>query len=300
MTPNWLVASRKRSGALRSGWLASASRADTTWTANRYPSPDLARLIVERPPEDLFEALLEKRRILVILDHLSEMTEATRQRVRPDAPTCPNMALVVTSRLEENLGDVPKSAIQPMRVSAERVSAFLSAYLSLRGVREAFTDGEFFDVCGRISHLVGTRETTVLLIKLFAEQAVDLKQHSDHGLIELPSNIPALMLRYVTGINASLADDVRREPHAVHRDAEALAWACLASLFRPSAARIEEEVYPVLNALAPVILPPVPAFYNHPKDIDDIVNHIAGRVLDQFEIHLDVVNRWSGMVSSVQ
>ncbi len=55
-----------------------------------------------------------------------------------------------------------------------------------------------------------------------------------------------------------------------------------------------------LAQMGTVILPPVPAFYNHPRDIDDIVNHIAGRVLDQFEIHLDVVNRWSGMVSSVQ
>ncbi len=55
-----------------------------------------------------------------------------------------------------------------------------------------------------------------------------------------------------------------------------------------------------LAQMGTVILPPVPAFYNHPKNIDDIVNHIAGRVLDQFEIHLDVVNRWSGMVSSVQ
>jgi 4-hydroxy-3-polyprenylbenzoate decarboxylase len=55
-----------------------------------------------------------------------------------------------------------------------------------------------------------------------------------------------------------------------------------------------------LARMGSVILPPVPAFYNHPQDIDDIVNHIAGRVLDQFEIHLDVVSRWHGMVSSVQ
>ena len=55
-----------------------------------------------------------------------------------------------------------------------------------------------------------------------------------------------------------------------------------------------------LAQMGSIILPPVPAFYNHPKDIDDIVNHVAGRVLDQFEIHLDVVSRWHGMVSSVQ
>ena len=55
-----------------------------------------------------------------------------------------------------------------------------------------------------------------------------------------------------------------------------------------------------LAQMGSVILPPVPAFYNHPKDIDDIVNHVAGRILDQFESHLDVVSRWNGMVSSVQ
>ena len=55
-----------------------------------------------------------------------------------------------------------------------------------------------------------------------------------------------------------------------------------------------------LAQMGSIILPPVPAFYNHPKNIDDIVNHVAGRVLDQFEIHLDVVSRWHGMISSVQ
>ena len=31
-----------------------------------------------------------------------------------------------------------------------------------------------------------------------------------------------------------------------------------------------------------VLLPPVPAFYNHPQTIDDIVNHTVGKALDQF------------------
>ena len=43
-----------------------------------------------------------------------------------------------------------------------------------------------------------------------------------------------------------------------------------------------------------VILPPVPAFYNHPQNLDDMINHVTMRVLDQFDIHLDVMNRWDG------
>jgi len=49
-----------------------------------------------------------------------------------------------------------------------------------------------------------------------------------------------------------------------------------------------------LSRMGVVICPPVPAFYNHPQTIDDVVNHTVQRLLDLFEIHLDVAKRWSG------
>jgi flavin prenyltransferase len=52
-----------------------------------------------------------------------------------------------------------------------------------------------------------------------------------------------------------------------------------------------------LSRMGAVILPPVPAFYNHPRAIDDIVNHIVMRILDQFDIHLDVAARWDGRMA---
>ena len=53
-----------------------------------------------------------------------------------------------------------------------------------------------------------------------------------------------------------------------------------------------------LSRMGAVILPPVPAFYNHPQNLEDIVNHTAMRTLDQFDIHLDVMNRWDGVMLS--
>ncbi len=49
-----------------------------------------------------------------------------------------------------------------------------------------------------------------------------------------------------------------------------------------------------LSRMGVTILPPVPAFYNHPQNLDDLVNHITMRIIDQFDIHLDVMNRWDG------
>jgi 4-hydroxy-3-polyprenylbenzoate decarboxylase len=49
-----------------------------------------------------------------------------------------------------------------------------------------------------------------------------------------------------------------------------------------------------LARIGATIIPPVPAFYNHPQSIDDIVNHIVARVLDQFGIPAPFAKRWDG------
>ena len=42
------------------------------------------------------------------------------------------------------------------------------------------------------------------------------------------------------------------------------------------------------------IAPPMPAFYNDPQSIDDIINHNVGRVLDLFGLDNSIVKRWAG------
>jgi 4-hydroxy-3-polyprenylbenzoate decarboxylase len=49
-----------------------------------------------------------------------------------------------------------------------------------------------------------------------------------------------------------------------------------------------------LARMGVVICPPVPAFYGHPRSLDDVVNQTVQRVLDLFDVHLDVAQRWSG------
>lgn len=46
--------------------------------------------------------------------------------------------------------------------------------------------------------------------------------------------------------------------------------------------------------LGATILPPVPAFYCLPKTIDDLVNHLVGKVLDMFRIENNLFHRWGG------
>ncbi|MFF3566924.1 non-oxidative hydroxyarylic acid decarboxylases subunit B [Nocardia jiangxiensis] len=43
------------------------------------------------------------------------------------------------------------------------------------------------------------------------------------------------------------------------------------------------------------IVPPMPAFYNHPGTVEDIVDHIVARVLDQFDLPHPRARRWAGI-----
>jgi flavin prenyltransferase len=49
-----------------------------------------------------------------------------------------------------------------------------------------------------------------------------------------------------------------------------------------------------LTRMGAVIFPPVPAFYNQPRSMDDVANHIVGRVLDQFGLEAPGMSRWGG------
>lgn len=46
------------------------------------------------------------------------------------------------------------------------------------------------------------------------------------------------------------------------------------------------------------IVPPMPAFYNRPKTIDDIIDHTVGRILDLIGIESGMVKRWAGAGNS--
>jgi 4-hydroxy-3-polyprenylbenzoate decarboxylase len=49
-----------------------------------------------------------------------------------------------------------------------------------------------------------------------------------------------------------------------------------------------------LSRMGTVILPPMPAFYSHPRSLADVVNHTVERILDQFGVEMPDAVRWTG------
>lgn len=46
------------------------------------------------------------------------------------------------------------------------------------------------------------------------------------------------------------------------------------------------------------VIPPIPAFYNNPKTVDDIINHTVMKILDHLHIENAVSSRWEGLANA--
>ncbi|CAD0228227.1 HEAT repeat-containing PBS lyase [Planktothrix agardhii CCAP 1459/11A] len=186
--------------------------------------------------EELLEHLLRERRLLVIVDGYSEMRPATRNKIKPELPSFLANALIVTSRSDESLGGVNRTMIQMMRVHSSKLAEFLQAYVNKKGKQDLFkTDQELFQACIQLSKLVGERDITVLLAKLYADQLIATE--AEHNTKNLPDNIPDLMLSYLNQINYQLVEkglENHLDNLTVHQVAKVIAWECLKQTFRPT------------------------------------------------------------------
>lgn len=50
-----------------------------------------------------------------------------------------------------------------------------------------------------------------------------------------------------------------------------------------------------LSDMGAIMAPPVPAFYSKPANLEEMVAHTVGRVLDLFDIEHTMVKRWEGV-----
>ena len=189
--------------------------------------------------EELLEHLLKQRRILVIVDNFSEMSEQTQTAIRPEMPNFPVNALLITSRLEEPLGLVTKTEIKPLRIAGNRLSSFMESYLSQRQKRDLFSDTEFFKACSQLSTIADDRNITVLLAKLYADQIIAKKEGTTDG--NLPDNIAELMLHYLNQLNRSVTEN-KLSDFTVHKDAKIIAWECLKPTYRSAAANRQNAI----------------------------------------------------------
>lgn len=193
----------------------------------------------ERVSDVLLRELLKRKRILVLVDGMSEMNEKTTTAIQKGITDIPVNVVIFTSR-----GDSESEVIiKPTKIKGNQLSSFVERYLSSLGKRNLFEDEIFFEGCRRLSVIVGDRDITVLLAKLFVEQMI-AKQEKDINE-NLPKNVPELMSQSIKLLHIKTPSAGLKFTD-IAKAAKIIAWECLKNDYRPIPADNER----VLQSLA--------------------------------------------------
>lgn len=185
----------------------------------------------------LLQALLAQKRLLLLVDGMSEMNEETRNAILSGITRIPTNAVIFTSRSDETISELNKTVIKPTTIKGNQLSTFAEAYLNSLGKKELFEDKEFFEGCTLLSTLVNDRDITVLLAKLFIEQMVAKQEETIAE--DLPKNIPQLMLQSIKVLHAKTPSSTLALRDVI-KSAKVIAWECLKKDYRPLSADYEE------------------------------------------------------------
>lgn len=192
-------------------------------------------------PMDLIQSLLRHGRILVIVDHVSEMSEKTRLLIQRGIRDQQVATVIVTSRLKESLGSIAPTEIRPGSLEGSQLTSFMEAYLTFRSKQGLLSGRELHETCVRVWNLANPRKITAFLARQYIDSMIRVKDETGK-LDGLPGNIPDLMLKYVDDLNEAVIEESRLERHLVRRVAGAVAWQCLRHSYRPAAARYRDAL----------------------------------------------------------
>jgi formylglycine-generating enzyme required for sulfatase activity len=169
-----------------------------SWLRNQLPAIPEEELSAE-----LIDALLAAKRLIPIVDHLSELTPAAREQLLAALPA--GLALVTSRSDDDGFRERPLSRIVPQRIAVERLQAFFLDYLRRKGQGEALSDDDLMPAQAQLKRIVGDKPITVLLAQMFID---DVIANREQGL--LAGSVPELMLSYVRRLDTPADTALRR------------------------------------------------------------------------------------------
>jgi 4-hydroxy-3-polyprenylbenzoate decarboxylase len=165
---------------------------------------------------------------------------------------------------------------------------------------------EILKKCKIETHLIISRSANLTIATETSLSIYDIKKLADY--VYHPSDIAAKIssgsfkvngmiiapcsMKTLSAIATGLENDlIMRSASVIIKEQKKLALMVRETPF--SAIHLENMLK--LARIGVAICPPVPAFYNNPITLDDIINHSVTRILDLFNIETNLIERWQGL-----
>lgn len=178
----------------------------------------------DRLPESFCDELLRERRILVVLDGLSETISSSRTQIAPADRAFVFNALICTSRTHVPLTRDAQCIIQPQRIQKDKLRQFLDSYLhdsSQLGLEELPPDAR------RPIELFANKNLKPLFVKLYAKYLIHTATAGSRQHI---GSVPKLITEYLSTLDSG---GTKSNP-TLQKVAEICAWACMQENFFPA------------------------------------------------------------------
>ncbi len=240
-----------------------------SWLRNQLPAAPEKELAAE-----LIDALLAAKRLIPIVDHLSELAPAAREQLLAALPA--GLVMVTSRSDDDGFRERPLSRIVPQRIAVERLQAFFLDYLRRKGQGEALSDDDLMPAQAQLKRIVGDKPIMVLLAQMFID---DVIANREQGL--LAGSVPELMLSYVRRLDTPADPALRRRAGLDISDA--LARSALTTP-KPSGLGLgQEQAEALLGYLIELrlLLQPGAAVGRLRFPLDPLADHLAAA--EQFE-----------------
>jgi hypothetical protein len=169
------------------------------------------------PPDGFVEKLVERRRILIVVDRVSELSAETTARLVEGLQALADLAVVVTTRSGDKLAALRPVVIRPETLHGPALSKFVAGYLRVRqeqkpdDVAIAATLPIANEVSADLERLAGTRGITALLATIYLDDRLDTATKA-------PTQIAELFARYIDRIHGPAEHSYTRDQtHAMLR-----------------------------------------------------------------------------------
>jgi len=183
--------------------------------------------------DTLLAGLLTRRRVLAVVDGLSEMPADALDAVKPHAGSKLTKAVVITTRVPPHLPD--SVTVRPRLVTADQIDGLFEAFTDEKYGRGRFTEEQGATIVHSLRELLGApagsdthgRELPMVIVELMLRQAHS-RVDGDPSLQSLPRSAVDLFEQYTL-------DVLRRAPSLEQavEEARAAAIVCLTPDFTP-------------------------------------------------------------------
>jgi photosystem II stability/assembly factor-like uncharacterized protein len=196
------------SSRLQSHWMIPIFVAEDTENLLATVTSGLSRMMgaEEELEADIVRALLRRKRVLVVVDALSERSVETQRHLHQlYGSDSPINALIITTRRDPDFGPIERTALYPQPIDLRLLVPFIMEYLKRKELTDRFEPRQQLALAQRILQIVeagGGLTVTPLLVTLFVDTAV-ARAAMLRQIEELPVDVPEVYLDYLDRLNPS-------------------------------------------------------------------------------------------------